>query len=354
MKKVIIGLALFWAGAIFGNVQTSAADCSLVYDEFDNLMNKDFLITPSKYVPTVKQRLSRSDYNVKQKGKFLLSSKHRGLGIGIVRTNSNQRGKFLFTWGAPFNNGSPTLIVKEAVIHRLVKTGDRPIVWRNLKIKSSFSLDLDTGQIGGDKADIWFHNIDGRTMYIEAVNGAQLEFPMHSLCKPSVATLVAVPVDAAILRAHTPVVTEARKLEAAELEHGSGESCTAKTIVRREVTPEGGALITYSDGSTETYSSNGMIGSITTILPDGTAMTMLPKTAAPTDVLVEPPATQPDMAEAQWLESHRQSLLGIIESMVSEPESVQNVLAELDTSENAYESITIRSKIIRALASPTN
>ena len=62
--------------------------------------------------------------------------------------------------------------------------GHAPRTLKNIKIKSSFTIDLDTGKTGAGKtADLWFHNVDGNEMYIEAVNGASLEFPMESMCK---------------------------------------------------------------------------------------------------------------------------------------------------------------------------
>lgn len=365
MKKIMIVVSLYLMGALSNSGQSLAADCSLVYDEFDHLMNKEFLIKPSEYVTTVKKRLSRRDYNAKQKGSFLLSAEHKGLGIGIVRTNANQRGKFLFTWGAPFQNGNPSLIIKEAVIHRLVKTGDNPIVRRNIKLGSSFTLDLDTGQIGGKKADIWFHNIDGKTMYVEAINGADLEFPVQSLCntrldKAKVGRLKAKRVNVRqieLARSNEVVVARRGNNPANNTPANTSEThCAAKTIVTREVTESGGALITYSDRSTETYDGEGLRIGWSWINPDGSesASGLMRSTAAPSDIVVEPPATQPDTAEARWLENHRQSLLDIIQSMVSEPDGVQNVLAELDTSENTYESIATRSKIIRALSSASS
>jgi len=354
MKKLIAVVSLYFINALLGSAQGLAADCRLAYDEFDNLMNKEFLIKPSKFVTTVNKRLSRYDYNAKQKGRFLLSRKHKGSGIGIVRTNSNQRGKFLFTWGTPFENGNPTLIIKKAVIHRLVTSGDNPLVWSNIKVKSSFTLDLDTGRIGGSKADIWFHNIDGKTMYVEAINGADLAFPLQSLCKPALSQVTAVPTRVYDVRPAVTAVREQATVNVASQSPSKSSSCSAKTIVRREITAGGGARITYSDGSTETFNGDGVMTSATIVLPDGTMSSMSPKTAAPTDIVVEPPAAPLDSEQAQWLERHRQSLLDIIQSMVSEPDSVQNVLAELDTSENTYESITTRSKIIKALASPNN
>ena len=180
--RLILGFLLFPFLATLTSAQDF--DCSVIYDEFDSFMNKEFLIQPSKYVRTVKSRLSRDDYNSKQKGIFLLKNERKNLGIAVVHTNNNTWGKLLFTWGAPFENGQPSLILKEVVLFGRVMDGYAPRTLTDVKIKSSFTIDLDTGKIGARKtADIWFHNIDGKKMYIEAVNGASLEFPMESMCK---------------------------------------------------------------------------------------------------------------------------------------------------------------------------
>lgn len=180
--RLILGCLLF--PLLASPTRAGNFDCSVIYDEFDSLMNKQFLINPSNYVRTVKGRLSRQDYNSKQKGIFMLNSARKNLGIAVVHTNKNTWGKLLFTWGAPFQNGQPSLILKEVVLFGRVLDGDSPRRFRDVAIKSSFMIDLDTGSITPDQtADLWFHNVDGSEMYIEAVKGASLEFPMESMCK---------------------------------------------------------------------------------------------------------------------------------------------------------------------------
>lgn len=160
-------------------------DCNIVYDEFDSLMNKEFLLNPEHYVPTVKKRLSREDYNTRQKGIFLLRGDRSDLGIAVVHTNNNTWGKILFSWGAPFDEGHPSLILSEVVLYGRVRDGHAPRIQRDIIIPSSYKIDLDTGRMknSGNAADLWFHNVDGKTMYIEAVNGASLEFPLETMCR---------------------------------------------------------------------------------------------------------------------------------------------------------------------------
>ena len=185
ITPIIISLITLFALFLSSISLAGDYDCSLVYDEYDSLMHKQFLLNPSSYVDTVEGRLSRNDYNRKQKGIFLQKDEHKNYGVAIVHTNNNTWGKLMFTWGAPFNNGHPSLILKEVTLYGRVMDGYAPRVMRDIQIASSWTYDLDTGNgsNAGKTADIWFHNVDGNTMYIEAVNGAELSFPMESICQ---------------------------------------------------------------------------------------------------------------------------------------------------------------------------
>ncbi len=333
--KVIAVLILLWSLS----ASVLAVNCDLVYDEFDSLMNKEFLLHPEKYVSVKTDRLSRRDYNKLQKNKFLLSNPNRGLGIAIIHTNRNTWGKILFTWGKPFQSGQPSLVIKKAVLYGRVKDGDRPRVMKNINIKSSFTLDIDTGRTGGKRADIWFHNVDGKEMYMQAVNGASLKFPTRSLCQPK---LVAI----------TAIKPTTKKLELAKMQGGKTGSIQGeitgpsgeKHIIRREILANGHVLISYSDGSKVERFQGGFIR----IAPDGSRSKALFSTAAPAAFPVAPP----DPDEHAWLESHRQNLLGIMQSLVDDPALVQTFVNKVDVSDNVYESIDTRSKTIQQLVLP--
>lgn len=159
-------------------------DCSVVYDEFQSLMHKSFLINPSNYVSVKRGRMSRSEYNSEQKGKLLQIDANKGWGVAIVHTNRNTWGKLMFTWGAPMQNGHPSLIIKDLTLYGRVLDGYAPRTTARINVPTSYTVDLDTATIGGGaQSDIWFHNVDGNTMYIEAVNGAEISFPMESMCR---------------------------------------------------------------------------------------------------------------------------------------------------------------------------
>ncbi len=160
-------------------------DCSVVYDEFDSFMNKNFLVKPEGFVSTVQGKLSRDDYNTKQKGKLLLGPNRQGMGVAIVHTNKNTRGKFLFTWGGRGDQrGSPLMILRDVTLFGRVEDGFRPKKYREIRVSSSQTVDLDTGRpTQGESADIRYNAVDAKTIYIEAINGAKLSFPMETMCK---------------------------------------------------------------------------------------------------------------------------------------------------------------------------
>jgi hypothetical protein len=300
-------------------------------------MNKSFLTNPGNYVKTKSKRLSRQQYNARQKNSFLLNKENQGYGIAIVQSNRGLHGKLLFTWGRPIQSGHPSLIIKKAVLYRQVDTGIPSIIHRDINLATSNTFDLDSGKTGGQRADIWFHTIDKQTMYIEAVNGAKLFFPMESLCKPATNKGVL-----SLATQHNQLTVY--KPKESEDKNNNPFGNPNKTIIKRELMENGHILITFSDGSKqERYD-----GGTTYIAPDGTETKALFNTAAPAAFPVDPP----DNDEQIWLDAHRYHLRSIIQSMVEDPNLTDSVLNEIDTSGNSYESVDTRTKIIQRLALP--
>jgi hypothetical protein len=107
------------------------------------------------------------------------------MGVAIVHTNKNTRGRFLFTWGGRGDaRGTPLLVLRDVTLFGRVADGYARRVTREIRVSSSQSVDLDAGRASaGPEADIRFYNVDGKTVVIEAVNGAKLAFPVATLCK---------------------------------------------------------------------------------------------------------------------------------------------------------------------------
>lgn len=172
-------------------------DCSVVYDEFDSLMNKQFLVEPDRYVTTVTDRLSVDEYQRLQRGQFTLFEDRLDSGIIVFRTNEQLYGKLLYRFVEAANQ-EIHLIIDEVVIFARVADGYGPIRFGPIRVKPGFGVDLD----GGDSyvlleepgatpeekekrshADLAFRaDSETGTQVIEAVNQATLNFPVETLC----------------------------------------------------------------------------------------------------------------------------------------------------------------------------
>ena len=152
-------------------------------DEFDQLMIRDFLVDPGRYVRVESERLSRSTFNTRQMGVFVLPAERRNKGIAILRTNRRVHGKLLFHWGLPGDGRELSLILEAVTLYDKVRDPRSVRRMQHIVVPSSLAVDLDSGRVQSDEtADLRFRNIDGQIMFIEAVNGARLDFPMASLC----------------------------------------------------------------------------------------------------------------------------------------------------------------------------
>ena len=320
MRIIIVFVAL----TLLAQSPAHALNCALVYDEFDHLMNKSFLQNPAAYTTGKEGQFSRVDY-LNQAKQFRLYPQRKNYGIAVFRTNNNTRGKFLFTWQRQqAGDTQPTLFIKKLVTYGRVTDGSRQQVRSSIAVKSSFTLDLDTGRQGsGEKADIWFNNVNGREMYIKAVNGADIFFPIQSLCQENTEQQVQLIVP--IQNAPTAIVANNNE----------------KRVTKRELLDNGHILISYSDGSKRELFNGGIVN----ILPDGQRQELLFSTAAPVDLPGEPPTGN----EREWLEFHRSNLLNIITSLVDNPDLVDEFINTVDNSDNIYESIATRSQVIERL-----
>ncbi len=185
-RRQIAGLLL---AVLPGMAPVSAADfdCSIVYDEFDQLMMANFLIEPSRYVETISGSLTRSEYILFQVEQFKLHEQ-RGLpGIGIVRTNQNLRGKMLFNWHNVGNEELVRFTIEELILFGRIADGDAPVRMGSIITLPGFAVDLDTGAIveADDKSADLLYEHNGSDFAIRAIEPAELMFPIQSLCAPA-------------------------------------------------------------------------------------------------------------------------------------------------------------------------
>lgn len=172
-------------------------DCSVVYDEFESLMNKDFLTNPDKYVSTLPGRISKQQFDGVANAHFHLYPGRDGMGIGILTTNLKTHGKFLFHWSQPMADGTVHVIIDEVVKYGRVADGYAPTRIGPFRLKPGMSIDLDTGKyvpLPGELAttqevknepntgDLEY-DVGADGTVLKAVNGAAVEFPLDTLCR---------------------------------------------------------------------------------------------------------------------------------------------------------------------------
>ncbi|MFC1664280.1 hypothetical protein ACFL17_01445 [Pseudomonadota bacterium] len=179
VSQALVGVLLFYP------VITIAGyfDCNVIYDEFDSLMNKQFLIDPGRYVQAQKGRMSRTEFFNRQQGRLHLSGDRKKYGVAIIRTNQNIRGKLLFNWNVQEINGIPPIMIQEGILYGRVYDGFAPQRLRPTLIKPTYFIDIDTGAVTEEtkEADIAYKAEDGN-YFLEAANGAELSFPVETLC----------------------------------------------------------------------------------------------------------------------------------------------------------------------------
>jgi len=159
-------------------------DCSVVYDEFDSLMQRQFLVEPDRYVTTLRDNFSFEQFFSMQRGLLLLNDRRRGQGVAIVRTNQNTSGKFLFTWERNDSTTAPVLIVQELVLYGRVAEGLDPLLLGPILLKPNTELDLDTGKTMDQSldADLRYQISAEGLAILSAINGAKIDLPIESLC----------------------------------------------------------------------------------------------------------------------------------------------------------------------------
>lgn len=174
-------------------------NCAVIYDEFESLMNNQFLVEPDRFAATQRQSLSRPQFERLQKGRFHLYPERADLGIAIFRTNQNLHGKMLFHWEEVAGNETH-LVIDEAVIFGRVADGYASTRHGPLRIKPGVNVDLDTfdyvirerGSATKSSAQLHDPLEDADLVYgldpqtgeptLAAVNQATLQFPTETLC----------------------------------------------------------------------------------------------------------------------------------------------------------------------------
>ncbi|MBT5032798.1 MAG: hypothetical protein HOM55_10945 [Proteobacteria bacterium] len=125
----------------------AAHDCSVIYDEFESLMHKRFLLRPGDYLPIAEAQLNEFDFAVRQQGAFLLYEERGDAGILLFRTGENRYGKLLYRWSDPLPGNKRHLLILEGLYYEAVASGLVPTRFGPLRVSANMGVDLDTWQL---------------------------------------------------------------------------------------------------------------------------------------------------------------------------------------------------------------
>ena len=180
--KLIITCAAFSTA-----LSVHAFDCSVIYDEFDSLMHKDFLVSPDNYVSTISGEISFEDFNATQRGKLHLRKDRPEKGVGIIYTNDKLYGKFLFDW-----QDHQQIIFEDIIIYNRVEDGYAPLHHGFLTLNQGEQIDLDAGKVflvneendlENIRADLFLSVSGSSNPVLQSINEARVFFPTASLCQ---------------------------------------------------------------------------------------------------------------------------------------------------------------------------
>lgn len=172
--------------ALAGNPSTQASyfDCSVVYDEFDQLMLANFLVDPGRYVDTLEGGITRQEHVRYQLNEFKLRKGREKSGIGVFVTNQNLHGKMLYVWqDNPWEEITP-LVIEEIITFGRVRDGYAPVRQRSVYLTPGSAVDLDSAtavEPEDETADLVY--VYERGVYsVQRIEPSQVFFPIKSMC----------------------------------------------------------------------------------------------------------------------------------------------------------------------------
>ena len=183
ISRVLIALVLV-ASLAYLPTRANYFDCSVVYDEFDQLMLANFLIDPERYVPSIFNKISRQQYLEHQQNSFQLRSERRNSGIAVFRTNQNITGKFLYVWAPSVRERLIPLEITESISFGRVRDGYAPVRATSIYLTPGFAVDLDSAQVveTEEKSADLVYEYENEEYVIRAIPPAELYFPIESMC----------------------------------------------------------------------------------------------------------------------------------------------------------------------------
>ena len=185
MIRSLLIVSTLLASIAVSPLQSNYFDCSVVYDEFDQLMMSNFLIEPDRYVSTLNNTITRDAHLQQQLGLFKLRDGRQNAGIGIFRTNQNLSGKMLFIWQDNAWEERTPLVIDELISFGRVSDGYAPIRHKSIYLTPGFGVDLDNAEVvdtEDESADL-LYEFEGGKYSIRAIEPAEIFFPTESMCQ---------------------------------------------------------------------------------------------------------------------------------------------------------------------------
>lgn len=159
-------------------------DCSVVYDEFNQLMLANFLIVPERYVDSIADRITRRQHVRFQLNQFKVRKGRERSGIGVFVTNQNLHGKMLYVWQDNAWEERTPLVIEEIITFGRVSDGYAPVRQRSVYLTPGSAVDLDTATVvepEDETADL-VYEFEGGVYSLRRVEPAKVSFPIQSMC----------------------------------------------------------------------------------------------------------------------------------------------------------------------------
>ena len=159
-------------------------DCSVVYDEYDQLMLANFLVEPERYVDALANLITRQQHVQYQLGEFKLRRGREESGIAVFVTNQSLHGKMLFVWQDNAWEERTPLVIEEIITFGRIRDGYAPVRQRSVYLLPGSAVDLDSGQAvdpEDETADLIYEFEQG-VYSLRRIEPTRVFFPIESLC----------------------------------------------------------------------------------------------------------------------------------------------------------------------------
>ena len=183
LPKLLLILAIN-SCIVISPTQANYFDCSVVYDEYDQLMLGNFLVEPERYVDSLADSITRRQHVQYQLKQFKMRKGREQSGIGVFVTNQNLHGKMLYIWQDNAWEERTPLVIEEIITFGRVSDGYAPVRQRSVYLTPGSAVDLDSAtavEPEDETADL-VYEFEGGVYSLRRVEPARVFFPIESMC----------------------------------------------------------------------------------------------------------------------------------------------------------------------------